>query len=145
MDAVFLSRNCIAVALHDAGIVAKFSKRIGKPVFHFAETADDTPPDNSYPLAIQIKEKAKGRIVVGMVGCEKHKGTLTLMQAAKQADHQKYFFVFAGILPEHTYSREEWKEVQQFIQSNPGNCFFHFEPIPEGAAYNAVFCSFDII
>jgi hypothetical protein len=145
MDTVFLSKNCVAVALHDAEIVEKFSKRIGKPVIHFAETADDTPPDTFYPLAIQIREKAKGRTVAGMIGCEKHKGTLTLIRAAKQADAQKYFFVFAGILPEHTYSNEEWNEVQQFIHSSPENCFFHFEPIPEGAAYNAVFSSFDII
>lgn len=145
MDAVFLSKNCIAVAIHDASIAQKFAKRIGKPVFHFAETADSTPPDYSYPLAAHIQEKAKERIVVGMIGCEKHKGTLTLMRAVKQADPQKYFFVFAGILPEHSYTKEEWWEIQQFIHSKPENCFFHFEPIPEGAAYNAVFSSFDII
>jgi disulfide oxidoreductase YuzD len=143
-DAVFLAKKCISVSVLDSAITEKFSKRIDKPVYRFPDIVDATPPDHSFHLAEKIKEKARDRIIVGMIGCEKHKGTLTLMRAAKQADPEKYFFVFAGILPEQTYSSEEWKEVQQFVHSEPENCFFYFEPIPEGAAYNAVFCVFNI-
>jgi len=144
LDAIFLSKNCVAVAIHDIGIREKFSFRIGKPVIHFPETADDTPPERGNELALAIREKARGRIVVGMIGCEKHKGTITLARMAEKADPSKYFFAFLGILPEPTYQEDEWKEINRFIADRRENCFFHFHPIPEGAAYNAVFCSFDI-
>jgi hypothetical protein len=143
-DAVFLSTNCTSVTVHDLGIVQQFSKRINKPVTHFPETADDTPPDYNYFLYDKIKQAAKGRIVVGMIGCEKHKGTLTMKRMAKLADAGKFFFAFLGILPESTFSKDEWQEVREFINVAPENCFFHFQSIPEGSAYNAVFCAIDI-
>jgi hypothetical protein len=144
LDAVFLSENCLAVAIHDSGIREKFSYRINKPVIHFPETADDTAPDPENELAGLIRKKAGNRIVIGMIGCEKHKGTLTLARLIAKADPSKYFFAFLGILPENTYTAEEWKEINEFINERRENCFFHFQPVPEGAAYNAVFCSFDI-
>jgi hypothetical protein len=144
LDCIFLAGNCRAIAIHDLGIVEKFSQRVRKPIIHFPETADDTTPDPHYPLAKSIREKAAGRIVTGMIGCEKHKGTLTFIRMIRKADPQKYFFAFIGILPKETYTTEEWEEVQAFIQERRENCFFHFEPVPEGAAYNAVFCAFDI-
>jgi hypothetical protein len=144
IDAVFLAGNCLAVALHDQSIVEKYSKRIGKKVLHFPETADDTKPDLFYKHYKAIKEKANGRIIVGMIGCEKHKGTLTMMRMAKNADASKYYFAFLGVLPEQTYAKNEWIEVQHFISSPMENCYFYFHPIPEGAEYNAVFSAFDI-
>ena len=143
-DSVFLSGNCVAIAVHDQSIIKKFSKRIGKPVIHFPETADDSYPDYSNEHYIKIRQNANGRIVIGMIGCEKHKGTLTMMRLAKIADSGKYFFAFLGILPNETYTDEEWSEIQDFIHSGRENCYFFFKPIPEGAAYNAVFCAFDI-
>src|SRR5206468_1653958 len=93
---------------------------------------------------LAIKENANGRIVVGMIGCEKHKGTLTMMRMARYADPSKYYFAFLGILPQQTYSKNEWLEVEDFIASAKENCYFYFHPIPEGAAYNAVFSAIDI-
>jgi hypothetical protein len=143
-DSVFLSKNCVAIAVHDQSIIEKFSKRIRKPVIHFPETADDSRPDLSNPHYIKIRQNAKGRIVIGMIGCEKHKGTLTMIRLAKIADPSKYYFVFMGVLPNETYTDEEWTEIQEFIHSANENCYFFFKSIPEGAAYNAVFCAFDI-
>jgi len=144
LDAIFLAKNCSSVAIHDIGIQQKFSSRIGKDVIHFPETADDTQPDASNDLAREIRQKAGDRIVVGMIGCEKHKGTITLARMIEKADPSKYYFAFLGILPESTYTKEEWTEMNEFISERRENCFFHFQPVPEGAAYNAVFCSFDI-
>lgn len=144
LDSIFLSRNCVGVTIHDSAIQSGFQYRIGKAVIHFPETADDTTPDLSYPLYQQIKEKAKNRIVVGMIGCEKHKGTLTMMRMVKLADKEKFFFLFLGMLPKQTYTETEWKEVEEFIAEQRENCFFSFQSIPEGAAYNAVFCAMHI-
>lgn len=144
MDAAFLSGNCIAVAVHDLGIISDFRKRIGKPVIHFPETADGTPPDLELPLYKEIKKKAAGRLVVGMIGCEAHKGTLTMMRMSKEVSARDFFFAFIGTLPQSTYTNNDWNEVQEFINEKKENFFFNFHPVPEGAAYNAVFCSFDI-
>ncbi|GAC1419479.1 MAG: hypothetical protein NVS1B13_16960 [Flavisolibacter sp.] len=144
IDSIFLSKKCIGVVVHDTGIINKFSKRIGKPVIHFPETADDTPPDNLNPHALQIKDRSKDRIVVGMIACEKHKGTLTMIRMARDGNSKKYFFAFLGILPKDNYTNDEWVEVQDFINQKKENCYFHFETLTEGAAYNAVFNSFDI-
>jgi hypothetical protein len=143
-DSAFLSKNCLAVAVHDLTIVEKFSSRITKKVIHFPETADATSPDFSNEQYKSIRQNAKGRIVIGMIACEKHKGTLTMMRMAKEANDAKYYFAFLGVLPQQTYSEDEWLEVQEFIHSGKENCFFYFHPIPEGAMYNAVFCAFDI-
>jgi hypothetical protein len=143
-DSILLSNNCKAVAIHDRSVAKKFSQRIKKTALIFPETADDTAPDLSNSLYLQIKEKAKGRKVIGMIGCESHKGTLTAMRMAKKADPLEYFFAFLGILPQSTYKQHDWDEAQAFINEQKENCFFHFHSIPEGAAYNAVFCAFDI-
>jgi hypothetical protein len=143
-DAIFLSNNCKAITIHDQGLVKPFNKRIGKPVIHFPETADDSKPDFNYSIYKKIKSRAKGRKVVGMIGCESHKGTLTLIDVVLKADSKRYFFAFIGMLPQNTYNNQEWKKVEKFIQEDRENCFFHFHPVPEGSAYNAVFCSFDI-
>lgn len=143
-DSVFLSGNCFAVAIHDNAIVADFSKRIRKPVIYFPETADATTPDFENPIYKLIIENAKGRLVVGMIGCEPHKGTLNLIRAVKMADPEKYYFAFIGLFGLNGWKNEEHNEVKQFIEQPPENCLFHFHPIPEGAAYNAVFSAFDI-
>jgi hypothetical protein len=143
-DSIFLAKNCIGVAIHDNGIVDDFSKRIGKPVIHFPETADGTAPDFSNNLYLDIREKAKGRLVVGMIGCEPHKGTLNLMRAVKMVNPEKFYFAFIGLFDVNGWQDEERDEVKQFAEQPKENCFFYFHPIPEGAAYNAVFSAFDI-
>lgn len=144
-DSVFLSKNCLGVAIHDLGIKNNFEKRIGKPVLHFPETANDDSPDLNYELYKKIKEKAGNRLIVGIIGCEPHKGTLTLVRAAREANVSDFYFAFLGILPQNLFSAQDWHEVNSYIKSEPENAFFHFEPIPEGAKYNAVFSAFDII
>jgi hypothetical protein len=143
-DSVFLANNCVAVTIHDTAIVDGFSRRIGKHVIHFPETATDTPPDYEYPLYKELMEKAAGRIIVGMVGCEIHKGTITMLRVAKLADPKKYFFAFLGVNQLFAYDEASKKELEDFVASAPENCFFKFESIPEGGAYNAIFCAFDI-
>ena len=144
LDGIFMSRRCIAVALHDLSIVSAFSNRIGKPVIHFPETADCTPPNTDHPVAKMIREKANQRLVVGIIGCEPHKGTLNLVRAVVKADSARYFFAFIGNLPLDLYSESECLELSEFFDKPPENIITHFEPLNEGADYNAVFTAFDI-
>src|SRR5699024_4353327 len=92
-DAILLARNCAAVAVLDAGIQEGFQNRIGKKVIQFPDIADDSSPDMNYALAKEIKTKAAGRFIVGIIGCESHKGTLTLARVVQLADPKQFFFV----------------------------------------------------
>ena len=144
-DAPLLSKRCIGVAVHDRGIADAFSKRLAKPVIHFPETADATPPQPHHPLAEAIRHQAKDRIVVGIIGCEKHKGFLNLIRAIKGTDETRFYFALIGILPESSYDPDSWREITNFLASTPENVLTHFHSLREGEEYNSVFCSFDII
>jgi hypothetical protein len=148
VDSVFLAKNCIAVTLHDEGILEKYQKRIGKKTMLFPETADGTPPNQQHVLANKIKEKAQNRTIVGIIGLEPHKGAFTLMRLAKIADQSKFFFAFTGVFKSNSLdklSTDEKKEVTDFIANIPNNCIWETGGLQEGEDYNSVFCSFDII
>jgi hypothetical protein len=150
VDSIFLSRHCVAIALHDEGIISKYEKRTGKRVLLFPEMADTTPPEPHNKMAAEIQQRANGRIVIGSIGLEPHKGSYEFMRLAKMADPAKYFFAFTGM-----WARDDWKpffgnaeqaeEFFAFERSVPENVYWQTGPLREGAEYNAVFCAFDII
>ncbi len=148
IDNVFTAKNCIAVTLHDEGILERYQRRIKKPTILFPEIADITEPDTQLPLANRIRAKANGRIVVGTIGLEYHKGCYPLVKLCQQADASKFFFAFTGIFSETllTYFPENEKnEVLDFMNHLPENAIWETGTLNEGAEYNAVFNSFDII
>ena len=144
IDITLTSKKCIGVSVHDEGIIENFKNRISKNVVLFSETADDTEPDLNCKIALEIKERAAGRTVVGMVGLEWHKGGYTLYQLSQLASKEDFFFVFIGIRPDGGYSKEQLEQLTTFYSKNHENCFFYFQPLKEGAEYNAVFCALDI-
>ena len=65
VDIGLTSKNCIAVGLHDEGIIEGQSFRINnKKVLLFPEIADDTPPNFQQKIYAEIKQKAKDRTIV---------------------------------------------------------------------------------
>jgi hypothetical protein len=58
VDSVFLSKRCVAVTLHDEGILNSYQKHLGKKVILFPEIADDTAPDPENALAETIHDKS---------------------------------------------------------------------------------------
>jgi hypothetical protein len=144
IDVVLTATSCKNIAIHDQGIASKFAKRLNKPVIVFPEIADDSAPELSYGLAQEIKINAADRSIIGMIGLEKRKGTLTMLRLAKAASIKEFYFVFAGKIRYEDYSSEEADEILAFFNTKPDNCYIHLSPIEEGAKFNAVFCSFDI-
>lgn len=148
VDSVFLAKRCVAITVHDEGILEKYQQHLGKKILLFPEIADDTPPDENNLLAKKIKNLANGRIVVGLIGLEPYKGTLSMIRLAKQADASKYFFAFTGYFRDaylNNLSPAEKDEFNDFRENLPENCIWQTGSLNEGAEYNAVFCSFDII
>lgn len=147
-DHIFNSPNCLALAIHDEGITVQLNNRLRTNVILFPEIADLTPPDAAHRLSLEIKSKAKGRIVVGTIGLEPHKCGYEFLQLAKHADPSVYYFVFAGIFNEHVkagYDRQQQEEFSSFFAALPENCLTSFGHIEEGTDYNSIFCSFDVV
>jgi hypothetical protein len=145
IDKILTSSNCINISVLDQGIVNSFSQRLnGKKVVLFPDFADVTPPDPFYPIALSIKEQAKGRIIIGMISLEKRKGIITLMELAKKASSKDFFFVFAGKLKIEEFNAIEQDYIRGFINQKQENFYFHFQVIPTDAEFNAVFSTFDI-
>lgn len=145
-DAVLKSSRCKAIAVLDEGIAQKLQSKIGgKLVVTFPDFTDTSTPDPNYPIARQIKAKAQGRKIIGLLGLQsKRKGLLTLLEVARQTV-KDYFFVFAGSLAEHTFTAQELANIQNIVDSDLSNCFCYFETIPDGAPFNALVDLCDIL
>lgn len=144
VDICLSSSNCIGLAIHDEGIISHYSNRIKNNVVLFSEIADDTVPDTNCSIANHIKLKANGRIVIGMVGLEYHKGTSTLYRLSQIAPSNDFYFVFIGKQRLETYSETDKINLEKFYNTTHENIFFSFNPLREGAEYNAVFSVLDI-
>lgn len=144
-DCPLLSNCCISVCIHDRSIAHDLQYyRYRKSVNIFAETADCSRPDPGNALAVKIRELAKSRVVVGMIGCEAHKGLDFAMNIANKADQSKYFFLFAGNQPVETFSPALLKKWNAFVTANQENILCVAGSIDEGPGYNSVFCAIDI-
>jgi hypothetical protein len=98
------SKNCRAVLTLDEGIASSLSRSIGKPVLATPDVADPTTPDFNFELSHEVKNRAGGRPVCGLIGIlQKRKGILSFIEAAKSKP-PTWFFVVAGPLIESDFS-----------------------------------------
>lgn len=148
VDGVFLSKNCVAITMHDEGILEKYQKRIGKHTMLFPEIADATPAHPEHALARRIRQQSNNRTIVGIIGLEPFKGALSLIRLAKIADPSLFFFAFTGVFKAEFLDRlpaADREEFSHFMNNLPENCLWQTGGLKEGEDYNSVFCSFDII
>ena len=143
------SRFARSVAILDEGIANKIQVHLNlKPVFVFPDFSDETQPLDKYHLAEEIKVKAAGRRIIGLLGgLPRRKGVLTMTRIAKQCARKDWFFVFAGMLHEHrhTYSENEWRELISFFSKPRHNCYFYLNRIPDDAQFNELVRTCDVI
>ncbi|MDJ1502649.1 hypothetical protein [Xanthocytophaga agilis] len=144
IDIALTANHCQNVVIHDEGIVTLLQTRISKDVVLFPEIADDAPPDSNEKIAKQIKEKAKGRIIIGAIGLHRHQGVLTLLQVAQKASKEKFFFVFVGQFITSQFPGNELQQITSFFDELPENCFIYLDKLNEGSQYNAVFTALDV-
>jgi glycosyltransferase involved in cell wall biosynthesis len=146
-EAALRSRRCPAVAVLDEGIADRLHMRLaGKPVIVFPDPADASPPDRDFLPAKDIRERAQGRTIIGLVGAlAQRKGLLTLLEVARQAASEPWFFVFAGQLMLSSFLPEEQRLIQDWIQAPPPNCYFYPQRLPDEAQFNAIIDTCDIL
>lgn len=145
--AALRSARCPAVAVLDEGIAPALQDQLrGKPVVVFPDIADASPPDPAYLPAQEIRRRAAGRTVVGLLGAlSRRKGVLSLVEVARHAPRADWFFVFAGELLADSFSPAEQATIAAFVAQAPENCLFHFERIPDEPQFNALVSACDIL
>jgi glycosyltransferase involved in cell wall biosynthesis len=141
------SAKCRSIGFIDELEGKKFQRGSSTPAIIFPDLTDESPPESNFSLTQQIKEAAKGRRVVGLVGAlAARKGLFTLLQAAeKLKERNDWFFAFVGKLDYCWMSPSEMNLLQTTIASKPSNCFFHLSWIPEERCLNAVIDSCDVL
>jgi glycosyltransferase involved in cell wall biosynthesis len=142
---VLKSSHCPVVAVLDEGIAEKLQQKLNKPVVTFPDITDESAPDINFEIAQKIRAKAAGRKIVGLLGSlDKRKGTLTLLEVSRQAS-DRWFFVFAGRLAEPAFTAAELARIEKIVKTNPDNCFFYLNSIPDGSRFNAVVQVCDVL
>ncbi len=152
-DRLLRSHDCRAVCTLDERFNDTLEEISGHPAIAFPDITDETLPDSPTPAARAILEKAGGRRIVGLISMEKRKGLVTMMNAALRAAElrEPWYFVATGPFPRETFSDEETAfldDLRQRIDSGEiDNIHFDTsgERIPDGAPYNSIFSSFDLV
>jgi hypothetical protein len=144
---ILKSTNCKGVAILDEGVIHLLKASTGNiPVLPFPDFTDTSTPDNRFEVIDDIKEKANNRCIVASIGIlQKRKGFLTLVEIAKQNLSDNCFFLFAGELDRNDLGHDETTNFLNFVNTNPKNCYFHLERIPDESKFNAIISITDII
>lgn len=140
------SARCSAVAVNDEGIVNQLQHQLpSKRVVIFPDVIDLSEPDLSFPLLEQIKQKARGRKIVGLLGSQsRRKSLFTLVEAAQKMASEDFFFVFGGPLYPKTFTHKEHSKLVEILSLNLENCFFYFDVFSE-PEINALLSLCDIV
>jgi hypothetical protein len=143
---IFNASYCQGVGVLDDDQQSKLQAQLIKRVLTFPDVTDEVKPDLDFFVASNIKNKANGRKVVGLLGSlNKRKGLLTLLQASQQPNNNKYLFAFVGQLSHYMLKSEELEYIKNLEKQNPSNCYFYFERIPDEPQFNALVNTCDIL
>ncbi|MDB6077189.1 MAG: glycosyl transferase [Akkermansiaceae bacterium] len=152
-DYLLRSSSCRSVCVLDERFNDRIAEISHKTVIDFPDMTDETPPVEEVPEAAKIRTKAAGRKIIGLISMERRKGLVTLLRAAVAAyeAREPWFFVATGPMLRDTFTVEEiayCEEVKGRIQRGEiDNLYFNTNGnrIPDGAVYNSVFTSFDVV
>ena len=149
IDYLFTSKYCTGVAVADEGIANGMEFRITKKVVALPDITDTSLPIDNPSLAIEIKEKANNRTIVGLIGLETFKGSIEMAKLALKANADKYFFVFCGYYDDTflNYCKDD-ADRQFFVsfqQNLPKNVLWNTNYLKDEQDYNAIFNTFDIV
>lgn len=141
------SRMACSLAILDAGVMHKLQAKLGrKKVYVLPDFTDETPPCEDFQLVDDIKQKAAGRKIIGLLGGLSHrKGIISLMEISQQPAAEDWCFVFVGRLIEQTFSDQELRKIRQFFEEPKTNCFVCFDKVLDDAQFNSLVNVCDVI
>lgn len=147
-DFVMRSSACRLLAGVDERTLPHIEAYTGKPVLLMPDITDETPGNPEVHLARTIRERARERKVIGMVGLEKRKGFLTLLRAAQKAEAlgEPWYFAFTGVLWWNTLTPSEAAWVRKILADPPENIYLDPDAglVPDGTIYNGIASTFDV-
>lgn len=151
-DAILRSDLCRGVGVLDERFIPAMERHSGKSIVPYPDVTQDGLPEIPYAPAVEIRDKARGRSIVGMIGLERRKGFLTLLRVAALAREQElpFYFVCAGTISLGQFSPDEQETIRSTARgiANGEIDNLHFDPaagrIPNESDYNSLFRSFDI-
>ncbi len=141
------SKRVSSIAVLDAGILGALRVKLhGKQAVVLPDFTDELPLSEDCPLAVEIRSRAKGRKIIGLLGgLSRRKGLITLIRIVMQSASRDWYFVFAGVLLDQTFSKDELSTIKSFFNAQREECFFHLEKIPDDAQFNTAVNVCDVI
>lgn len=141
------SKWAASIAVLDEGVIEALRAGLdGKQIFALPDFSDEIPPSGCSGLVDEIRKKANGRKIIGLLGgLSRRKGLLTLIRIVNQSSETGWYFVFAGRLLEQTFSSDEIEEIKLFFGSHREGCFFYIDKISSDAEFNALVNTCDVI
>ena len=129
------SKNCVGVGILNE-YSAKDLKTFQYHILLFPDFADLSAPATNYPLLQKLKEKAKGRKVISLLGSINfRKGIKLLLESIPLLPKDEYFFLIAG---KSSLTAQQENDLRAFGESR-NNCLFSLEKIPDESCFNAAF------
>lgn len=142
-DYLFRSQNCVGVCVLDRFITEPLKSRVYKKIVVFPEISNVSIQKKESVFSKQIKEMAKSRVVVGLLGVEQNEGITALIRLIKKVDTDKYFFVFAGKLDFSAMDFVQREEVELFMNQHAPNILFILQPLND-EEINQIYKEIDI-
>lgn len=135
------SRNCRGI-----GVLNEYSidalKAFQPDIQCFPDFADLSQPDENYPLLHTLKEKARGRKIISLLGSiDTRKGISLLISVVPFLPEEEYFFLIAG---KSSLTETQYNELKAF-EASRNNCLFSLERIPDEASFNALIAASDLL
>jgi glycosyltransferase involved in cell wall biosynthesis len=151
-DAVIRSPLCRGIGVLDERFIAPMERYTRQSVHAFPDVTDATLPEQPYPLAGEIRRKAAGRKIIGLIGLERRKGMLNLLRVADLARERglPWYFACVGRFERGEYSADEQALLDAVARRAAAGEIdnVHFNPnsgrIPEEADFNSIFACFDL-
>jgi hypothetical protein len=151
-DAILRSHLCLGIGVLDERFIPAMEKPGGISITAYPDVTQEDLPAEPYPLAVEVRRKASGRTIVGMIGLERRKGFLTLLRTARLARNAglPFYFVCAGTIHSEEFSDHEQAEIQELCRTiDVGEVEnLYFDPtagrIQNEADYNFLFRTFNI-
>jgi hypothetical protein len=150
-DALIRSNLCRGIGVLDERFIPAMEES-GVRVTAYPDVTQAGLPAEAFLLALEIRRKAAGRKIIGIIGLERRKGFITLLRTAKLAREADlpFYFVCAGTIHLPQFTEAEQAEMHALVEGIAAGEIrnVHFDPaagrIPNEADYNSLFNAFDI-
>ncbi|MBC2601083.1 glycosyltransferase [Puniceicoccus vermicola] len=135
----FNERKCLGVLTLDENRTEWLSERVSGKIVGFLADVSETDWDPASALASEIRERARGRKVILLIGLlSPKKGVINFVKMALETEDENLFFVLAGELNADSFNQEEQRLLfEKFVRRD--HCFLHGDALVSENEYNAVF------